>query len=72
MDRQALTDRQAKVLAEIARYIEATGEPCRASYLARRLGMTRMGVMSHAFALWRKGLIRSKCSPFRLRTLPLR
>ncbi len=62
-----LTQKQAEVLSEITRYHDATGEPCRASYLARRLDMSRECVRGHVAALARKGWLRSTGSPFRLR-----
>ena len=63
----SLNEKQAAVLSEIARYHEVTGEPCRASYLARRLSLSREAVRVHAAALWRKGWLCSQDSPSRLR-----
>lgn len=62
----SLTARQAAVLSEITRYQELHGE-CRASWLAARLSISRNTVLEHAAALHRKGWLRSKESPFRLR-----
>jgi hypothetical protein len=62
-----LTTKQAAVLSEITRYHEATGDRCRASYLVRRLELSRSGVQAHVDALWRKGWLRSPDSPFLLR-----
>ena len=63
----SLTTKQAAVLSEILRYHEATGEKCRVSYLKRRFKLSRAGVQAHIDALWRKGWLRSKESPLRLR-----
>lgn len=61
-----LTERQAEILREIARHAEVTGE-ARASYVSRRLDMSRSTLRAHVEALVRKGWLRSAESPFRLR-----
>jgi len=64
---RALSAQQTAVLAEISRYVEAAGEPCRASHIARRLKISRETVRTHVAALVEKGWLRSKRSPYRPR-----
>ena len=56
---EPLTERQRAVLALIARYVEATGEPPSVSYIARRLSLDWSTIRQHLEALHRKGWLRS-------------
>ena len=58
-----LTERQATVFALVNRYVQATGEPCSASYVARRLEIRHEAVRGHFGVLYRKGWLRSETSP---------
>lgn len=62
-----LTDRQREVLTTVETYNVATGEPCPAAYLARRLGLHHSTVRQHLDSLHRKGWLRAPGSPARLR-----
>ena len=62
------TLKQAAVLTLIERFCDgAGGDPCSASYLARKLGVTRETMRTHLHALYQKGWLRSPASPARLR-----
>lgn len=63
-----LTTRQESVLVLVSDYYRATGEPCSASYLARRLSIHHSTVRDHLIALHRKGWLRSPNTP----AVPLR
>jgi DNA-binding MarR family transcriptional regulator len=58
-----LTAKQRVVLAEIARYFHANGEPCTAAYLARRLRISKTSVGKHLEALHAKGWLPAPCAP---------
>lgn len=67
MPLHALTTRQRHVLELIDRFEQATGEPCSASYLARRFALDTKTVRGHLSALHRKGWLRTESSPASLR-----
>ena len=58
-----LTDRQSTILKTIDRYCEATGEPCPANYLARRLSLHHSTIQEHLARLYRKGWLRAPNAP---------
>lgn len=60
---EGLTDRQATIIATVDRYYRATGEPCPASYLARRLSLHHSTVQEHLVRLYRKGWLRAPNAP---------
>lgn len=60
-----LSDQQQRILVEIRRYVDATGEPCSHRYLARRLQVHHSTIQEHLERLHRKGWIRSPHSPVR-------
>jgi SOS-response transcriptional repressor LexA len=63
--RPALTERQAAILSQIARYVEATGEPAPVAFVARQFGMTHKGAAHHVEALHAKGYLDRAGSPVR-------
>lgn len=56
----SLTGRQRAVLDEIIRYYRATGEPCPAAFIARRLSMHHSSAQRHIELLHKKGWL---CAP---------
>lgn len=62
-----LTTRQRAVLTLIDQYEQGTGEPCPASWLARRLSIDRSTVMDHVRALYGKGWLRTPNAPASVR-----
>jgi DNA-binding IclR family transcriptional regulator len=64
-----LTTRQRAIVTVIDDYTRVTGEPCPASYLARRLRLHHSSIQEHLSALHRKGWLRTPNSPIRLRFL---
>lgn len=58
-----LPGRQRMVLDAIIRYHRVTGEPCPASYLARRLSIHHSSVQRHLELLHRKGWLRGANAP---------
>lgn len=62
-----LTTRQRAVVEAIDAFEQATGEPCSASYLARRFSLHHTTVREHLTALYRRGWLRTPNSPVALR-----
>lgn len=62
-----LTTKQRTVLMVVDRYTTATGEPCSARYLARRLNLHHSTVLEHLSVLYRKGWLRTPNAPAMLR-----
>lgn len=58
-----LTTQQRRIVEAIQAYHAATGEPCTASYLARRLRVHHSTMQEHFTALHRKGWLRSPTGP---------
>ena len=56
---QPLADGQRRVLRVIQQFLDATGEPPSASYIARRLNLHHETVRQHLQACHRKGWLRS-------------
>jgi DNA-binding IclR family transcriptional regulator len=67
IDLRTLTTRQRVIVMAIDDYTRVTGEPCPASYIARRLRLHHSSVQEHLLALHRKGWLRSPHSPTKLR-----
>jgi Mn-dependent DtxR family transcriptional regulator len=62
-----LTTKQRAVLEVIGAYQRATGEPCSASLLARRLRVHHSTIQGHLSALHRKGWLLTPNAPASLR-----
>jgi DNA-binding MarR family transcriptional regulator len=62
-----LTTKQRAVLEAIDAYQRATGEPCSASLLARRLRVHHSTIQGHLSALYRKGWLLTPNAPASLR-----
>jgi hypothetical protein len=62
-DLLSLTGRQRLVLDTVAQYYRSTGDPCPASYVARRLAIHRTTALEHFLALHRKGWLRGPNAP---------
>jgi DNA-binding NarL/FixJ family response regulator len=60
---QTLSTRQRTVLTFIERYVEATGEACPASIIARKLALHHSTVQEHLRALFQKGWLRTPNAP---------
>jgi hypothetical protein len=58
-----LPGRQRMVLDAIVRYHRVTGEPCPASYVARRLSVHHSSIQRHFEILHRKGWLRGPNAP---------
>jgi DNA-binding MarR family transcriptional regulator len=65
-----LSTKQRAIVEAIDRYEGATGEPCSASYLARRFSIDWTTVRGHLTALHRKGWLKTANSPVSLRRRP--
>lgn len=59
----ALTGRQRAVLDFVRAYCRATGEPCPATIIARRMALHHSTVQEHLYALHRKGFLRAPNAP---------
>jgi predicted ArsR family transcriptional regulator len=59
------TTQQRKVLLIIERYVDATGEACPASVIARKLQLHHSTVQEHLRALFTKGWLRTPNAPAR-------
>jgi DNA-binding transcriptional ArsR family regulator len=57
------TTQQRKVLLIIERYVDATGEACPASIVARKLALHHSTVQEHLRALFQKGWLRTPNAP---------
>jgi DNA-binding IclR family transcriptional regulator len=64
---RTLTTKQRAVLEVIDAYQRATGEPCSASLLARRLRVHHSTIQGHLSALHRKGWLLTPNAPASLR-----
>ena len=62
-----LSTMQRRVFDIIVQYHEATGEPCSARLIARRLTLHHSTVQDHLAALWRKGWVLTPNAPARPR-----
>lgn len=62
-----LTTKQRSVLTAIDRYVQATGEPCPATWLARHLRVHHSSIQRHVYLLHRKGWLRTPNAPSRLK-----
>lgn len=58
-----LTTKQRTLLIIIEQYVRATGEPCSARYLARRLSVHHSTIQMHLCALHRKGWLLTPNAP---------
>lgn len=58
-----LSVKQRQVMALIERFVNATGEPCSGSFLARSLRVHHSTVQAHLGALHRKGWLRAPNPP---------
>lgn len=58
-----LPTRQRVVLETIRQFCDATGEPCPATYLSRRLRVHHSTIQEHLSALHRKGWLRGPNAP---------
>jgi transposase len=67
LEPRPLTTRQQDVLTAITRYNRVTGEPCPASYLARRFEVHHSTVQDCISALHQKGWLLGPNSPARAR-----
>lgn len=68
---QTLTTKQRALVEAIDAFERLTGEPCSASYLARRMNVHHSTVQKHLFLLFRKGWLRTPNAPVSL-AQPLR
>jgi DNA-binding MarR family transcriptional regulator len=59
----ALSTQQRVVLTAIEQYVGATGEPCPARYLGRRLDLHHSTIQAHLRALFQKGWLRTPNAP---------
>jgi predicted ArsR family transcriptional regulator len=66
----ALTLKQRRLVEAIDEYWRATGEPCSAYYLARRIGVHHTTIREHLEALHRRGWVLTPNAPVQL-THPL-
>lgn len=57
------TTQQRKVLLVIERYVEMSGEPCPAAFIARKLLLHHSTVQEHLRELYRKGWLRTPNAP---------
>jgi SOS-response transcriptional repressor LexA len=57
------TTQQRKILLIIERYVDATGEACPASVIARRMNLHHSTIQEHLTALFRKGWLRTPNAP---------
>lgn len=62
-----LTTKQRAMLILIDQHERGTGEPCSASWLARRLLVDRTTIRQHLEALYRKGWLRTASTPATLK-----
>lgn len=62
-----LTTKQRRLVEMIDRYYAATGEPCSANYLARRMEAHHTTIREHLTALYRRGWLESPNAPVKLR-----
>jgi DNA-binding IclR family transcriptional regulator len=67
LEPRPLTTRQTDVYDVIARYNRVTGEPCPASYLARRFELHHTTVQDYIGTLYRKGWLHAPNSPAQAR-----
>jgi DNA-binding MarR family transcriptional regulator len=67
LEPRPLTTRQQDVLTAIARYNRVTGEPCPASYLARRFEIHHSTIQDCIYTLHQKGWLYAPNSPARAR-----
>lgn len=67
LEPRPLTTRQQDVLSAITRYNRATGEPCPASYLARRFDIHHSTIQDCISTLHHKGWLYGPNSPARAR-----
>lgn len=58
-----LTSRQTEVLGLVHQYVAHRGEAAPASWVARQLNITHVGVLHHYAALYAKGILRTDGSP---------
>lgn len=66
----ALTLKQRRLVEAIDEYCRCTGEPCSASYLARRVGVHPSTIREHILALYRLGWVRTPNAPVAI-SIPL-
>lgn len=66
----ALTLKQRRLVEAIDEHCRFTGEPCSASYLARRVGVDSSTIREHLAALYRRGWVRTPNAPATL-TYPI-
>lgn len=62
-----LTTQQRRLLEAIDGFVQQTGEPCTANYLARRFDLHHTTVREHLEALYRRGWLATPNAPARLR-----
>jgi LexA DNA binding domain len=60
---ESLPTQQRRVLETIREYQRATGEPCPARFLGRRLNLHHTTILVHIGALHRKGWLRTPHAP---------
>jgi predicted ArsR family transcriptional regulator len=65
-----LTLKQRRLVEAIDQFTRATGEPCSAHYLARRIGVHHTTIREHLEALHRRGWVLTPNAPVQL-THPL-
>lgn len=61
--REPLTTKQRALYQAITTYVRVTGEPCSASYLARKFSMHHSTVRNHLEELHRKGYLEAPNTP---------
>lgn len=67
MPLRTLTTKQRAIVEAVDAFERAAGEPCSASFLARRLRVHTSTIQGHLSALHRKGWLQTPNSPVSLR-----
>lgn len=60
---RAPTAKQLAIFRAIRAYVRVTGEPCSASYLARKFALHHSTIQAHIYALFRKGYVQTASAP---------